>query len=90
MLSANQIAEIFSHMINTVIKVKYYGHMARVINTAAIYEEKTHTHTHKKTHNTHTQIKLEELKNYVGTTLRDCRSSNYIMLLTLTVLTSTV
>ena len=52
---------------NTVIKVKYYGHMARVINTAAIYEEKRHTHTHThthtqkthKTHDTHTQIKLE-------------------------------
>ena len=44
---------------NTVIKVKYYGHMARVINKAVIYEEKrhTHTHTHTKTHNTH--IKLE-------------------------------
>ena len=40
---------------NTVINVKYYGHMTRVINTAAIYEEKN---THK-THDTHTQIKLE-------------------------------
>ena len=43
---------------NTVIKVKYYGHMARVINTAAIYEEKRHTHTH-----THTQTKQKDTQH---------------------------
>ena len=32
--------------------------MARVINTAAIYEEKK-THNTHNTHDTHTQIKLE-------------------------------
>ena len=52
-------------MINTVIKVKYYGHMARVINTAAIYEEKTHTHTQKDTQHTHTN-KTRRTKELCG------------------------
>ena len=43
------------------IKIKYYGHMSRVINTVVTYEEErhthTHTHTHKDTQNTHTHKK---------------------------------
>ena len=44
------------------IKIKYYGHMSRVINTVVTYEEERHTHTHTQRHtkHTHTQEKKQE------------------------------